>query len=188
MEVNYIRYRPRKKKNYKAVEVIKHRINYQIKAPEVMVVSGDSEQLGVMPTEKAIALAKEQGKDLIEVAEKAVPPVCKIIDLGKYKFQERQKAKKTEGQKKTTTKQLTIGVNIGDFDLGVRLNQARRFIQDKNRVKIIVRFRGREVTHPEVGQEKIFFFAKGLEDVARSDIQGTPVLTNKTMEVTFSPK
>jgi len=157
--------------------------------PEVRVVSAEGEQLGLMKTGEAIALAREQNKDLIEVADKTNPPVCKIIDLGKYKFQERQKAKKVGGQKKSETKQLTTGVNIGTYDLEIRLNQARKFLGDKDRVKLIVRFKGREVTHPEVGEEKINIFIKGLEDIAKNDLDGKPPrIIGKTMNVTFIPK
>jgi len=160
----------------------------QITAPEVRVVGVDGEQLGIMPLSQALTLAQKQGLDLIEVAKTANPPVCKIIELGKFKFQERKKAKKATKQKKSDTKQLTMGVNIDEGDLKVRINQARKFLEDRDRVKVIVQFRGREVTHPEVGQEKIGQFVKELSDIAKTDIEGVPPLKGKNMEITFIPK
>ncbi len=116
-----------------------------------------------MPTDKALKLAREQNLDLVEVAAKAKPPVVRILNLKKYQFEKKQQGKK--GKAKTTgTKELRFGPNIGPNDLQTRINRAKEFLRAGDKVKLTVQFKGREVTHPELGFEKIEKMIKVLAD------------------------
>lgn len=147
----------------------------------------DNEQLGLLPIEKAIALAQEAGTDLVEVSPKAQPPVCRIMDYGKYlykiKKQEQQQRKNT---KKTTVKGIRLGISTGDHDLEVKRKKAMEFLQEKNLVKIVIIFKGRELMHKELGREKMYDFAKSLAEVA--DIDSPPKHAGYQTVMILAPK
>ena len=163
-----------------------HRTNEMIRISPVRVVSAEGEQLGVMNTSEAIFAAKSAGLDLVEVAPEAKPPVCRIMDYGKFKYQ--QKKRQTKQQvNRTKIKQLRLRPKTGDHDVQVRLKQARDFLVHKDKVQIFVVFRGRELAHVEEGQKLMEFMIEQLEDVAK--IETPPKrMENKRVMCVLAPK
>ncbi len=136
-------------------------INEQIRDAEVRVIGDDGAQLGVMSARDAQKLADERELDLVKIAPGAVPPVCRIMDYGKYRFEQAKREKEArKNQHIVEIKEVRLGLNtdVGDFNTKVR--HATRFLQDGNRVKVSIRFRGREMGHPEIGQEAMKRFAE----------------------------
>jgi translation initiation factor IF-3 len=132
------------------------RINFQIKVPQVRVVQSDGSVIGVMPTREALQLAQEQGLDLVEINPKASPPVCKIVDYGKFKYDEKKRLSEVrKKQKIQELKELTFRPTTDENDLQHKLTFAKQFLSDGNKVKFTIRFRGREVTHPQVARDKL---------------------------------
>ena len=132
------------------------RINHRIRVPEVRVVGADGGMLGVMTTDEARKIAQEAGLDLVEVNPKAEPPVCKILDFGKFKYEEKKKQR--EAKRKQTTvdiKEIKLRPKTDQHDFDFKVRNARRFLETGNKVKFTVRFRGREITHPEKAQEQL---------------------------------
>lgn len=147
------------KNNYQS----KIRVNFQIKVPQVRVVQSDGSALGIMPTRDALALAQEQGLDLVEINPKAMPPVCKIIDYGKYKYEEKKRISETRRkQKNQEIKELTFRPTTDENDLLHKLAFAKEFLSHGNKVKFTIRFRGREVTHPQVAKDKLSWIVAQL--------------------------
>lgn len=132
------------------------RVNHFIRVPQVRVVDGEGNSLGVMSTRDALKMAQDQNMDLIEINPKTMPPVCKIMNYGKFKYEEKKKLSESrKNQKVQELKELTFRPTIDSNDLNHKLQQAKDFLEDGNRVKFTVRFRGREIVHPEVGKEKL---------------------------------
>ena len=132
------------------------RLNGEIRYPEVRVIGSSGEQLGIMSSREAQLLANEQGVDLVEIAANANPPVVKIIDWGKYQYQkmkEDAKNRKKAREKQSELKQMKIGLKISDNDLNIKVRKMRGFLDDGDRVKILIIFRGREMAHKEIGNE-----------------------------------
>ena len=132
------------------------RVNHRIRVPEVRVIAADGSMLGVLGTQEAMRLAQEQGLDLVEVNPKADPPVCKILDFGKYKYEEKKKA--GEAKRKQTVveiKEIKLRPKTDEHDLAFKVKAARRFLEAGHKVKFTVRFRGREITHPEKAHEQL---------------------------------
>jgi len=132
------------------------RLNSEIRYPEVRVIGASGEQLGIMSSKEAQILANEQGVDLVEIAANANPPVVKIIDWGKYQYQkmkEEAKNRKKAREKQSELKQMKIGLKISDNDLNIKVRKMRGFLDDGDRVKILIIFRGREMAHKEIGQD-----------------------------------
>ena len=130
------------------------RINGEIRYPEVRVIGSSGEQLGIMSSREAQLLANEQGVDLVEIAANANPPVVKIIDWGKYQYQkmkEEAKNRKKAREKQSELKQMKIGLKISDNDLNIKIRKMRAFLDDGDRVKIMIIFKGREMAHKEIG-------------------------------------
>lgn len=140
----------------------------------------DGQQIGVMPLEEAIRRAEEAGLDLIEVAATAEPPVCRIADLGKFKFEQDKRARDAKkNQHISEVKEVRIRPRTDDHDLQVRVRAARRFLEDGHKVKVEVRFRGREATHPEVARDQIQRIAQGVADIAV--VERAPSLEGRSM-------
>jgi translation initiation factor IF-3 len=132
------------------------RLNSEIRYPEVRVIGESGEQLGIMSSKEAQILARQQGVDLVEIAANANPPVVKIIDWGKFQYQkmkEEAKNRKKAREKQSDLKQMKIGLKISDNDLNIKVRKMREFVDDGDRVKIIIVLRGREMAHKELGQE-----------------------------------
>ncbi len=132
------------------------KLNGEIRYPEVRVIGTNGEQLGIMSSRDAQALARDQGVDLVEIAANANPPVVKIIDWGKYQYQkmkEEAKNRKKAREKQSELKQMKIGLKISDNDLNIKVRKIKGFLDDGDRAKIMIVFRGREMAHKEIGQE-----------------------------------
>ena len=142
-------------------------INGQIRDKEVRVISEDGEQLGVMSSKDAMKLAKEAELDLVKIAPKAQPPVCKIIDYGKYKYELARKEKEAKKKQKTVeVKEVRLSPNIDTNDLNTKVNNAKKFISKGNKVKVTLRFRGREMAHMQQSKHILDDFAGLLADIA----------------------
>lgn len=142
-------------------------MNEQIRDKEVRVIGEDGEQLGIMSAKEALKLAKEAELDLIKIAPTAKPPVCKIVDYGKYRYEQIRKEKEAKKKQKTSdSKEIRFSPNIDTNDLNTKINQARKFLTKGDKVKVSIRFRGRELAHMEMGIDILNNFAAQLEDVA----------------------
>jgi translation initiation factor IF-3 len=156
------------------------RTNRQIRAPEVRIVDDDGQQLGVMPIEDALRRAEESGLDLIEVAASASPPVCRIADVGKFRFEQDKRARDAKKNRHVSeVKDLHDLPTSDEHDLQVRVRAARRFLEEGHKVKVEVRFRGREASHPEVARAQIASIADGVADIAM--VERAPSLEGRTM-------
>src|SRR5690606_29967276 len=143
--------------------------------------------LGVLPTEDALRRAQEHGLDLVEVNPKASPPVCKILDFGKYKYEEKKKQR--EAKRKQTVvevKEIKLRPKTDDHDINVKIKHARKFIESGNKVKVVCRFRGREITHPEIATQQLELIVQGVEDVA--NVEQRPTMEARTMALLLAPK
>ena len=139
-----------------AIGKLDHQLNEEIRDKEVRLIGENGEQLGIMSSREAQLLAKEQGVDLVEIAANANPPVVKIIDWGKYQYQkmkEEAKNRKKAREKQSELKQMKIGLKISDNDLNIKIRKIKGFLEDGDRVKIMIIFRGREMAHKEIGDE-----------------------------------
>ena len=145
-------------------------INGQIRDKEVRLIANDGEQLGVMSAREAQKLADEAGLDLVKISPKAKPPVCKIIDYGKYKYEQTRKEKLAKKKQKVIdVKEVRMSPNIDTNDLNTKINHAKKFLAKGARVKVTLRFRGRELAHVNASKYILDDFAKALEDVATID-------------------
>ena len=142
-------------------------INEQIRDKEVRVIGEDGEQLGIMSSKDALKMAREAELDLVKIAPTAKPPVCKIVDYGKYRYEQMRKEKEAKKKQKTIDiKEVRFSPNIDTNDLNTKINQARKFLSKGDKVKVSIRFRGRELAHTEIGIDILNDFAAKLEDVA----------------------
>ncbi|MBL0713423.1 MAG: translation initiation factor IF-3 [Desulfosarcina sp.] len=162
-------------------------INRKIRAREVRVIDPEGEQMGVVPIETALTTAADLGLDLVEVSPNANPPVCKIMDYGRYKYE--QTKKKQEAKKKQTTfqvKEIKVRPKTGDHDLNVKMGHIRKFLGKKDKVKVTVLFRGREITLSDRGRELLQRIATEFEEIAV--VEQYPKFEGRTMMMVLSPK
>lgn len=163
------------------------RINEEIRIREVRVTDENGEQLGIMQTRDALKLAEERHLDLVEVAPKARPPVCKIMDFGKYRYEQQKREKEArKKQKVITIKEVKLRPNIEQHDFDVKLKNARRFVEEGNKVKVTIMFRGRELSHPELGSVILDKIAQALGDTV--NVERAAKLEGKNMTMILSPK
>lgn len=162
-------------------------INEEIRAREVRVVSDANEQLGIMTLHEAISLAEEKVLDLVEVAPNGHPPVCRIMNYGKYRYEQQKGDKEAKKKQKVfQIKEVKLRPNIEDHDFFVKLKNAQRFLLDGNKVKVTIMFRGREMSHPELGQDVLDRFAKELGDsIVR---EKPPKMEGRNMTMIIAPK
>lgn len=145
-------------------------INEQIRDKEVRLIGADGEQIGVMSSKEAYFKAKDAGLDLVKISPNAKPPVCKIVDYGKYRYEQTRKAKEAKKKQKTVeTKEIRLSPNIDTNDLNTKVNQTKKFLQKGNKIKVSLRFRGREMAHKDVGREILDSFYDQLKDIAVVD-------------------
>lgn len=164
-----------------------HRINERIRAPELRVIGDDGKQLGIMSRQEALALARQHDTDLVEVAPQARPPVCRLMDFGKFQYERAKREREArKAQRQVDVKEVRMRPKTGQHDIDVGLRRARRFLQDGAKVKVRVRFRGREITHPEVARDLLDRFAAELEDV--SEIEKRPGLEGRSLLMILAPK
>jgi len=156
-----------------------------IRIPQVRVVDEEGAQLGVMPTPQALAMAQERGLDLVEVAPLASPPVVKFLDFGQYKYELTKREKENKRRQRSVTfKEVRLSPKIGTGDFDTKVHRAVEFLSDGDRIKVTVRFRGRELTHPELGRKMLDRFADQVKD--HGVIERPPVLEGKSMFITLA--
>ncbi len=160
------------------------RTNDKIKAETVRVVDEAGEQLGILSRDDALLKAKETNLDLVEVAPNAVPPVCRIINYGKFVY--KQKKKSHQKQHSTQLKEIRIRPKTGEHDLQVKINQAKKFIMKKDRVVVNMLFKGREMAHVDVAREILNRFSEEMEEVAK--VERSSGMVGKKLGITLSPK
>ena len=163
------------------------KINEEIRAREVRVNSATGESLGIMSLRDALQMATEQQLDLVEVAPTAKPPVCRIMDFGKYRYEQQKREKEAKKkQKVVTVKEVKLRPNIEQHDFNVKLKNALRFIEDGDKVKVTIMFRGRELSHPDLGRQILIKMAEELKELVV--VEREPKLEGKNMIMILSPK
>jgi len=163
------------------------RINHRIRVPEVRVVGEDGSNLGVMDTAEALRRAQERGLDLVEVNPKGSPPVCKILDFGKYKYEEKKRAR--DAKRKQTVvevKEIKLRPKTDDHDIDTKVRALRKFLEAGNKVKVICRFRGREIMHPAIAEHQLVLVMSKVEDLA--NVEQRPMMEARTMALLLAPK
>ena len=162
-------------------------LNEEIRDKEVRVISGSGEQLGIMSAKEALNIAIRENLDLVKIAPNAKPPVCKIMDYGKYRFETAKREKEAKkNQNVVSIKEIRLSPSTDVNDLNTKINQAKKFLDKKDKVKVTVRFRGREVAYAAAGEEMLEKFAKAVED--NGIIDKKPKLEGKNMSMFISPK
>ncbi|WP_041439488.1 translation initiation factor IF-3 [Thermovibrio ammonificans] len=165
----------------------KTRVNERIRAREVLVIDEDGTKLGVMPTYKALELARDKGLDLVEVSPNANPPVCRIMDFGKYKYQMQKKMHEAKKKQKTVeVKTVKVRPKTDEHDMQVRIKQVRRFIEKGDKVKAVVMFRGREQAHLEIGEAQLMKIYEAVKDIA--EMERKPKKEGRDMIMILAPK
>ena len=156
-----------------------------IRVPQVRVVDDEGQQLGVMPTQQALAMAQERGLDLVEVAPTAAPPVVRFLDFGQYKYELTKREKEAKRKQRAVEfKEVRLTPKIGQGDFDTKVHRAIEFLEDGDRIKVTVRFRGRELTHPEIGRTLLARFGDKVKD--HGTVDRTPVLEGKSMFMTLA--
>jgi translation initiation factor IF-3 len=162
-------------------------INEEIRDKEVRLIDADGKMLGVMSVKEAQKIANSRNLDLVKIAPKAEPPVCRIMDYGKYMFEQAKKEKEARKNQKTINiKEVRMNPTIGDNDFNFKAKNAIRFLEDGDKVKVIIRFRGREINYTSIGQEMLGRFAETVKDVG--EIEKRPRLEGKSMVMILNPK
>ena len=162
-------------------------INEQIRDKELRVIDSDGTQLGIMSLRQAMEIAEQKNLDLVKIAPQANPPVCKIIDYGKFRFEQAKREKEArKNQRVVEIKEVRLSLNIDTHDFETKRNHAMRFISEGNKVKASIRFRGREMGHPELGQEIMSRFAEAMSEVA--NVEKPAKLEGRTMLMFVAPK
>ena len=162
-------------------------INEQIRDKEVRVIGEDGEQLGIMSPKEAMKLAEEAGVDLVKIAPTAKPPVCKIVDYGKFKYEQTRKEKEAKKKQKVIDiKEIRLSPNIDTNDLNTKVNAARKFITKGDRVKVTLRFRGREMAHMASSKHILDDFAEKLADIAT--VEKAPKVEGRNMTMFLTEK
>ena len=165
---------------------MEHQINEEIRDKEVRLISNDGEQLGIVPIQKAQDIAVEKGMDLVKFAPQAKPPVCKIMDYGKFRFEQAKREKEArKNQRVVEIKEIRLTPNIDIGDLNTKVKNACRFLKDGDKVKVSVRFRGREVTHSSLGQDLLHRFAELCSEC--STVEKQPKLEGRQMLMFLAP-
>jgi translation initiation factor IF-3 len=162
-------------------------VNEQIHAREVLLIDADGTQLGVMKTDEALDIAAQKKLDLVNVAPNARPPVCRLMDYGKYKYEQNKKEREArKNQKMVLVKEVKLRPNIEKNDFAVKLKNCRRFLEDGDKVKVTVMFRGREITHPENAHRLLKKMSEEIADLGV--VERVPKLEGRNMIMILSPK
>ena len=164
-----------------------HQLNEEIRDKELRIIGEDGAQLGIMSAEEANALADEQGLDLVKISPNAVPPVCKIMDYSKFCFDQKKREKEAKkNQKVVEIKEIRMSPSIDTNDLNTKIKAAQKFLADGNRVKVSVRFRGREMAHTNLGEKLLMDFAASCAGTA--NMEKNPKLEGRFMAMFLTPK
>jgi translation initiation factor IF-3 len=158
-----------------------------ITVPKVLVIGADGEKLGVVDTDSALAMAEEVGLDLVEVSPNVSPPVCKILDYGKLKYQEQKKASEARKRQKTVdVKEIKMRPNIDKHDYDVKMRSVTKFIGEGDKVKVTMRFRGREMAHQELGMQVLTRVREDVDEIAK--VEASPKLEGRQMMMVLAPR
>jgi len=161
-------------------------VNERIRVPQVRLISETGDQVGVIPTEQALRYAQERDLDLVEVAAEARPPVCRVLDYSKYKYEQDQKAKAArKHQQQVTIREMKLRPKIATHDYETKRGHVRRFLDNGDKVKVTIMFRGRETTHPERGEQLLMRLAEDVEDLGT--IEQRPSLDGRNMTMVMNP-
>jgi translation initiation factor IF-3 len=164
-----------------------YRVNRRIRVPQVRVIGADGAQLGVLDTSEALRIAEEGGLDLVEVSPKAMPPVCKIMDYGKFKYEDSKKRKDAKKHQSTVTyKEIKFRPKTDAHDLDFKVKHIRRFLSEGNKARLVVIFRGREIVHPETGQAMLKKVVELTQDIAM--VEQPPMMEGRRMLMIISPR
>ena len=160
--------------------------NERIRAPEVQVISSDGKNLGTLSTQEAIKIAKQEGLDLIEISPNTNPPVCKIIDIGKYKYDQQKKANKAKKkQKRIELKEIKLRPVTGIHDYSFKIKNAQKFIAKGDKVKFTIKFKGRELQHPQLGDELMIKIQQDMKEIGKVELH--PKFDGKQMIMVIQP-
>ncbi|MDD3268473.1 MAG: translation initiation factor IF-3 [Syntrophomonadaceae bacterium] len=163
------------------------RVNEEIRVKEVRLISETGEQLGIVPIRQALDMALEKEMDLVEVAPSAKPPVCRLMDYGKFKFEQSKREKEArKKQKIISVKEVKMRPNIEEHDFQVKAKNARKFLSAGDKVKVTIMFRGREITHPEIGEKLSIKLTEQLADI--STVEKAPKIEGRNMVTILMPK
>jgi len=163
------------------------RVNEDVRAREVRLINRDGEQLGIMSSRDALRIAQEKSLDLVEISPTAKPPVCRLMDYGKYRYEQNKRERDArKRQKVITVKDIKLRVSIEDHDFQVKAKNAQRFLEDGDKVKVTIMFRGREITHPRLGQDLCQRFAKQLSHI--SNVEKPPKVEGRNMIMILASK
>nr|WP_254007733.1 translation initiation factor IF-3 [Rhizobium sp. L1K21] len=163
------------------------RANREIRIPKIQLINAEGENLGVVATEEALQMAEDAGLDLVEIAPNGDPPVCKILDLGKLKYQNQKKAAEARKKQKTIEiKEIKMRPNIDTHDYEVKMKAMNRFFEDGDKVKVTLRFRGREMAHQELGMKLLMQVKEDTVDIAK--VEAEPKLEGRQMMMVLAPK
>ena len=166
---------------------LEHQLNEEIQYKEIRLIGEDGAQLGIMSAEAANQLAEEQGLDLVKISPNAVPPVCKIMDYSKFCYDQKKREKDAKkNQKVVEVKEIRMSPSIDTNDFNTKVKAAQKFLADGNRVKVSVRFRGREMAHTNIGEKLLMDFAEACSEVAA--MEKSPKLEGRFMAIFLAPK
>jgi len=162
------------------------RVNERIRAKEVRLVGDTGGQLGVMPLAQALEMAKKSDLDLVEVAPTAVPPVCRLLDYGKYKYEQTKKERGLrKSQKVSLLREVRMRPKIGNHDFEAKARLSKKLLEERSKVRVTILFRGREITHPDIGQGLLQRMAESLKEIATIDRQ--PLIQGRRMTMILAP-
>jgi translation initiation factor IF-3 len=164
----------------------RQRVNEAIRANEVRLIGEEGDQLGIFPLREALAIAREHNLDLVEVAPQADPPVCRLLDYGKYAYERARRAREArKAQKPVEIKEIRLRPKTGEHDINFKVNRMRSFLKEGFKVRVRVLFRGREITYPEIAYEMLMKIAAGLNDVAV--VENQPRMEGRSMFMVLAP-
>ena len=170
-----------------AISKLQHELNEEIRDKEIRLIGANGDQLGIMSSADALALAEEKELDLVMISPAAKPPVCKIMDYGKFRFEQAKREKEAKkNQRVMEVKEIRMSPGIGDNDFNTKLKNGQKFLNDGDRVKVTVRFRGREMAHTDIGRARLHEFAEKCGEVGVLDKE--PKLEGRNMSMFLSPK
>ncbi len=170
----------------KAISNPEYRINRQIRAREVRLITGENDNIGVVSLVRALEMAEESQLDLVEVAPTADPPVCRIMDFGKFQYEKQRRERKARKQQKNVeVKEIQLGPKTDEHHLGFKIRDARKWITDGMKVRVRMKFKGREITHPDIGRARLAKIAEELQDVAV--VEQKPNLEGRAMLMVLAP-
>lgn len=163
------------------------RVNNSIRAREVLLIGAEGDRIGVKPLSEALTIAAEAGLDLVEVNPVSSPPVCRLMDYGKYRYEQTKRERAARKRQKTVeVKEVRLRPKIGDHDLQVKVRAARRFLDEGNRVKVTLRFRGRERDHLDIARALLMEIAEDVEDIG--EVEQPPSAAGREMTMLLTPK